>query len=185
MNEIADLESRLSAAMDRISQGLTSLSSAETEGDADAAAQEISDLKAALEEERTANAQLQARIESLGTQLKQAQQEAQAEDITALKVAHEDEIASLRMQAAEERSAWEGLNARVVRMRRSNKMMQTNVTSLRNAALEKVVDPQIINQSLQLELDALQAALELERAEADVILKTLLPLVGDAADLDD
>ena len=67
MTDIADLENRLSAAMDRIAAGLNNL------GDAPAAAsgdqsgdqsEEIAALRAALEEERTANAQLEAAISS-------------------------------------------------------------------------------------------------------------------------
>ena len=55
--------------------------------------------------------------------------------------------------------------------------MRSNTLALRQAAADMVVDPELINNSLQVELDAAIAAQELERAEADVIIKTLMPMV--------
>lgn len=181
MSEIAELENRLSAAMDRIAAGLTDLSGAPSID----ASEEIEALKAALEEERTTNAQLEERIKvlsAIGTASEAA--EDQSAEMAALKEAHARELQALKDAAAEERAAWEGLNQRLVRMRRSNKLMRSNTLALRQAASDMVVDASLINNSLQLELDATKAAQELERAEADVILKTLLPLVeGDGADV--
>lgn len=181
MSDIASLESRLSAALDRIAAGLDTVG-------APAAAdhsEEIAALQSALEEERTANAQLEERLKAVSAELEEAKSqvsEAPAEvsgDVADLKAAHAAEIEALQAAAAEERRAWEGLNSRLVRMRRSNKLMRTNTVALRQAAADMVVDPNLINQSLQVELDAQQAAFELEQAEADVILKTLQPLIGD------
>ena len=180
MTDIADLENRLSAAMDRIATGLNNL------GDASAAASgdqsgdqsvEIAALKAALEEERTANAQLEARVKAL-TLAAEARASGDTDgEVAAVTGAHQQEIEAIRDAAAEERAAWAGLNQRLVRLRRSNKLMRSNTLALRQAAADMVVDPELINNSLQVELDAAIAAQELERAEADVIIKTLMPMV--------
>lgn len=181
MTDIADLENRLSAAMDRIATGLSNVSSGSGGGNADQSA-EIAALKAALEEERTANAQLQERIRVL-TLAAEARSTGDSQGAAAaISDMHHQEIEAIRDAAAEERAAWEGLNQRLVRLRRSNKLMRSNTLALRQAASDMVVDPELINNSLQVELDATKAAHELERAEADVIIKTLMPLVNGATE---
>ncbi|MDC0737468.1 hypothetical protein N6L24_04210 [Cognatishimia sp. SS12] len=199
MSEIADLENRLSAALDRIARGLDHIDTGNNgESGADgaealaAAQSEIAALKAALEAERDDKKALLSEISDLKrlsepSPLPAATPAATGEDsdIAALKETHAAEIAQLRAAAVAEREAWEGLNSRVVRMRRSNKQLRSNTVALRQAAAEKVVDAEVINQSLQTELDAERAAHELERAETDVILKTLQPLLGEAAEFDE
>ena len=96
-----------------------------------------------------------------------------------LKKAPAEELEYQRAVSASEREAWEGLNSRLIRLRRTNKQMRSNAAAMRQAATAKVADAESINQSLQVELEALQAAHELEQAEVDVILKTLQPLLGD------
>ena len=180
MTDIADLENRLSAAMDRIATGLNTLgdvppaASGDQSGDQ---SEEIAALKAALEEERTANAQLEARVKAL-TAAAEARASGDTDgEVAAVTGAHQQEIEAIRDAAAEERAAWAGLNQRLVRLRRSNKLMRSNTLALRQAAADMVVDHELINNSLQVELDAAIAAQELERAEADVIIKTLMPMV--------
>lgn len=193
MSEIADLENRLSAALDRIAQGLDQFGndagSSETAAPVEDRSGEIAALKAALEEERGAKAALETKlaaasvVQDLGI-AKDDNVDVMAE-IAALKQAHEAELDRMRMAAAAEREAWEGLNSRLVRMRRSNKLMRTNTIALRQAAADMVVDATLINQSLQVELDALLAAQELERAEVDVVLKTLQPMLGEPKSLNE
>ena len=182
MSDIADLENRLSAAMDRISNGVNQLGgSAPAAVPAGDQSGEIAALRAALEEERTANAQLEERIKAL-TAAAEARAPGDASgEAVAVQEAHRREIEAMRDAAAEERAAWEGLNQRLVRMRRSNKLMRSNTLALRQAASDMVVNPELINNSLQVELDATRAAQELERAEADVIIKTLMPMVNGVA----
>ncbi len=199
MSEIADLESRLSAALDRIAQGLENVSAApdapadqpdaseESEGveaKTSALKAEIEMLQDALAQERHAKEILVSEVERLqnapDTPASVAvSDEGAIAEIAALKAAHAAEIAGLQEAVAEERKAWEGLNSRVVRMRRSNKLMRSNTIALRQAAADQTADAELINQSLQLELDAVMAAQELERAEVDVVLKTLQPLLGE------
>lgn len=185
MTDIADLENRLSAALDRIAGGIDHLgassgpvfTSTSISDDSEVAA-----LRVALEEERTANAQLKERIKALTAAAEAREAGDDAGAAAAMSEAHRQEIEAIRDAAAEERAAWEGLNQRLVRLRRSNKLMRSNTLALRQAATDMAVDANLINSSLQVELDATKAAHELERAEADVIIKTLLPLVKGTAD---
>lgn len=193
MSEIADLENRLSAALDRIAQGLdqygNDAGSSEAAAPVEDRSGEIAELQAALESERTAKAALEAKLEAASAVqtmgiAKDENVDVMAE-IAALKRTHEAELDRMRIAAAAEREAWEGLNSRLVRMRRSNKLMRTNTIALRQAAADMVVDATLINQSLQTELDAALAAQELERAEVDVILKTLQPMLGEPESLNE
>jgi|GEM_PF-205121 len=195
MSDIADLESRLSAALDRIAQGVDQLGADQSDATAaDVADQSetvieqatrIAELESELAAERSAKATLEAQVDTL-TQEAVAAKDAPAPvaapmsgDVDALNKAHADELEYMRSVSAAEREAWKGLNSRLVRMRRTNRLMRYNAATMRKAAEEKVVDAEAINQSLQAELEALQAAQEVERAETDVILKTLQPLLGD------
>lgn len=180
MTEIADLENRLSAAMDRIAKGLNGLDAGS--GDVDGDSDHVTELKAALEAERSANAMLKDRIKAL-TEAAEARELGDVDgEVTILMEAHQREIDALKEAAAQERAAWDGLNQRLVRMRRSNKLMRSNTLALRQAAADMVVNADMINESLEIELEATKAAQELERAETDVIIKTLMPMVaGDDA----
>lgn len=184
MSEIADLENRLSAALDRIARGVDGIDTSGAPVSAandtsNAQAERIAELEAALENERQAKAVLEDQIQTLSGAAAVSAPSIGDADVEALKQAHAEELEYVRAVAASEREAWEGLNSRLVRMRRTNKLMRSNAAAMRQAASAKVADPEAINQSLQLELEALQAAQELERAETDVILKTLQPLLGD------
>lgn len=184
MSEIADLENRLSAALDRIARGVDIFDAPvapanDVSGDNNAQAEKIAALEAALADERQAKAVLEEQIKTLSGAAAANASSIGEDDLDALKKAHSEELEYIRAVSASEREAWEGLNSRLVRMRRTNKQMRSNAAAMRQAAMSKVADPEAINQSLQIELEALQAAQELERAETDVILKTLQPLLGD------
>ncbi|MGR3467681.1 MAG: hypothetical protein ACU0CI_07345 [Shimia sp.] len=106
MSEIEQLEGRLQAALDRIRMAAAAQPAPMT-GD-DAAAQEIARLGQALEEERTANAQLEERVRAIRAR--------QDEKIGALERQVEDkgrEISALRaeLEAAEGSDAQEELDA--------------------------------------------------------------------------
>lgn len=184
MSEIADLENRLSAALDRIARGVDGFGAVsgpahDVGGDSQALADRIAELEATLESERLAKAALEDQIKTMSEAAAAHGTATDGAEVDALKKTHAEELEYQRAVAASEREAWEGLNSRLVRMRRTNKLMRSNAAALREAAMANVADPDTINESLKLELEAVQAAQELERAETDVILKTLQPLLGD------
>lgn len=77
MSQIDELQSRMTRALDRISKGVEALEAPQPAPEPvdDGSAEEIARLSAALEDEKMANAQLEARVRSLHDQL-EAQPEA-------------------------------------------------------------------------------------------------------------
>ena len=180
MSEIADLENRLSAALDRIARGMDAVVAGDQTPETDEVlADRVEELESELEAERSARALLEDQIQTLSGAAAANNGAAGKAEVEALKIAHAEELEVLRAAHAAEREAWEGLNSRLVRMRRTTKLMRSSAAAMRQAATAKLSDPEAINQSLAAELEALQAEHELERAETDVILKTLQPLLGD------
>ncbi|HCQ66550.1 MAG TPA: hypothetical protein DIU07_16005 [Rhodobacteraceae bacterium] len=158
MTEITDLQARITAALDRIGTGLEGLGPG---GGADGSA-EVARLTEALEEERTANAQLEERVRTIK----------EKQDGTVQVLA--DEVERLRaLLAAEEET--------VARLSRVNGELRANNTALREAIAHGVAEPHLVNKSMMVELEALRTAQEADRAELDAVLGELNALVADAA----
>ena len=68
------------------------------------------------------------------------------------------------------------------RMKSTSVQLRETNRALREAAERGVSDPQLVNKSLQAELDALRAARAAEVAELDGILAELKPLIGEDTD---
>lgn len=108
MSEISDLESRISAAMDRISRGLEGLPAA-ADPSASADAEALEAVRAEVENEKLANTQLEERVKALNSKLEEAEsaladandavekaaaaREAAEEQLHEAKVAHEAALA--------------------------------------------------------------------------------------------
>lgn len=166
MSEISELERRITAAMDRIATGVEALSAAplveetpETEDKAGALAEELAELKALLEEEKLANAQLGERIKALKTKLAKKEVEVD-QSVSALK----GEMAALDAQLQELKASSEALRA-------SNE-------ALRAAQEQGLADAGLINAGLAAELSALKAERGVEAAETAAIVAALEPLLA-------
>ncbi|MFD1912288.1 hypothetical protein [Halodurantibacterium flavum] len=68
------------------------------------------------------------------------------------------------------------------RLRRSNAELRKTVTALREAAQAGLSDPSLVNQALEVELEALRVARSAEAAELDEILSELDPLLTAHSD---
>ncbi len=158
MTDISSLQARITSALDRIGSGLEGLVKAPEEGDSP----EMIALKAELEEERTANAQLEERVRAI----REERQEAEGK--------LSGEIARLRGLLEEEETSL----ARLVRV---NRELRANNAALRDAIADGVAEPHLVNKSMMAELEALRAAQHADRAELDAVLGELLPLVEEAA----
>lgn len=155
MSDIEELQRRITAAMDQIAFGLEKLGPAASAGpDEDTLRQ--------LEEEKTANAQLQERVRALRTK-------------------SDSEIATLRAQVDEGQSRMATLDVELQRVRRANAQLTDACAALRAANSEGVGEPHLINKAMLAELEALRAARAADVAEASVILASLQPLVEAAA----
>ncbi|KGM87073.1 hypothetical protein rosmuc_03376 [Roseovarius mucosus DSM 17069] len=152
MSQINELQARITAALDRIAQGLEGRPAAAPETAADP--EEVSRLRGQLEEEQLANAQLQERIKALHAKL-DAVEGAQAE--------------SLRK-----------LDADLQALRKANQQLRDNNQALRAAQVAGVVEPHLINKAMMAELEGLRAARGADRGEVEAVLAALGQVIAEA-----
>jgi len=155
MSEISELERRITKALDRIRDGIAS------GDDGVGASDDSAALKAQLEEERTANAQLGERIRAL--------KERHAAEIEAL---------SSTNSGAEERHA--DLETALDQLRQANEALRENNAALRAALAEGVANAGMINEAMRAELESLSAQQAADAAEVEAILTELKPIVQEA-----
>lgn len=187
MNDITELERRITAALDRIGTGLDGLEApapagpdpAELQNSLDIAAarveeleKELSDLKAArgemdalkqaLSDEKLANAQLEERMKSVR---ETADRHTSAMDI----------------QALEQQKSTAKLDSDLQRLRRAAEELRASNLSLRSAMEQGLSEPHLINKAMLAELETIRATRAVEMAQADAVLAALDPLVKRAA----
>ncbi len=158
MAEIAELERRITAALERIGKGIDQLPSAGVAAPSD----DIAALREALEEERTANAQLTERLKAV--------KDRDAASVQSLTQRIEVMTRQLDVQGLE-----------LQRMRKTSVQLREHLRAMREAQAEGVTEPHLINKSMLTELEALRAARASETAEMDEILAELTPLVQEVA----
>ncbi|NNK17242.1 MAG: hypothetical protein HKP51_10105 [Sulfitobacter sp.] len=155
MSNIDELQRRITTAMDRVAQGLDKIGGAPTGPDPET--------MQALEDERTANAQLTERVR-------------------ALKTKSDNEMAAMRAQLEEGEARMAQLDIELQRLRRANEQLTDACAALRDANNEGVGDPHLINKAMLAELDGLRAARASDVAESSAILAALSPLLDGAGD---
>lgn len=205
MSEISDLESRISAAMDRISRGLETLPATPVvmdTGDAEA----LEAAQAELENEKLANTQLQERVKTLNAKVEEVEtaladatdavekaaqaREAAVTELRDAQAALEAALAEAKDQTPTEptaavidldsqRDVITQLANRLKRLRQTSRQVRGASQQLRDAAQKNLSDPALINQSLAAELENLKAMRAAELAEMEVITAALRPMLGD------
>lgn len=180
MNEIAELERRIAYAIERISKGVEAMDQAKAVvaqpdpvaatpapvADPDGNAAALEALRAELEEERLANAQLEERVRTL-----KRRQEVQA--------------ANLLTEQATAREKLAHLDSELTRLRKANDQLQASNEALRAAQQSGMSEPHLVNKSMMTELEAMRAARRVDRAEAEAIKVALVPLLRDPEAADD
>ena len=161
MTDIAELERRITAALDRIGGGVAQLAVAPVEPVAEAA--EITALREALEAEKTANAQLEERVRALHSQ-------------------HDAQVQALEDRLSDAVSSGREAMSQAAALRKANQHLQSSVAGLRDAAAGGSTEPHLINQAMTSELEGLRALRDGDRAELDAILSELKPLLTEAGD---
>ena len=155
MSDISELERRITAALDRAAQALDRLGAASEEtGDIEA-------MKAELEAERVANAQLEERVR-------------------AIKEKQETTVAALESEVVRLKDAVRARDGELQRMRSVNEELRTSNAALREANAEGVGDAEMVNGAMASEIAALRAQRAAERAEIDEVLATLEPILKEA-----
>ncbi|MEP1198014.1 hypothetical protein [Tateyamaria sp.] len=150
MSEIDALQQRLAAAMDRIAAGASALGAAHGGNTAE--------LQAALDDEKTANAQLTERVRKMSDRQEEALAEARA-----------------AAEATQTRVA--AMDLELQRLRKANDQLRESNAALRTANQEGVGEPHLINKAMMAELEGLRAARAADVAEASSILGALGPLL--------
>jgi len=160
MTDITEFERRISAALERISEGLNGIRPASPDPVDDS---ELITLRDALEEERTTNAQLEERVKTISENQKEAVSRIDAE----LKKSQNEAL-----QHAGDAQRLEQVNAQ----------LRANNQALRTANQSGVGDPDLINQAMVAELDSLHLSRDADRNELDAIISELKPMVEGTAD---
>lgn len=168
MSQIEELQGRITAAMARIDAGASALAARSQ------ASEPSPDLVQALEDERSANAQLEERLRALTAQ--------HNDEIAALRVDldQSSEIDGLKSQLDALDQAMGQLDTDLQQLREANGQLRASNAALRAANQEGVGDPDLINEALQADLDGLRTAHAAEIAEVGVVLAKLKPLLADA-----
>lgn len=176
MSELDDLNTRLTAALSRIRDGLAALPDPATAIEADiqvdaepapaphappsdGAADEIAALRAELETERSASTALEARVAALKDKIEHG---AGAED-------------------RKRRRALADLDGAVQALQAENAELRGTIDEMRRACETSTPDAALINRALQAELDALRAARATEAAEIAALLAELKPMLEEAS----
>lgn len=154
MDDIATLEGRITAALDRIRAGLAKAEPTVAEGESPALAQQ-------LDEERTANAQLQERVR-------------------ALKERQDGQVAELETRVAGQKDRIAALEGEVERLQAALAEQREMAEKLRDAADGEGPDAELVNKALMAEIDTLKSQRATDAAEVAQILRELKPLVEGA-----
>lgn len=152
MQDLGELERRISAALERIGQGLDVLTAPqeEVEPPPPPDTTEIDGLRVQLQEERFANAQLLERLRALKE--RDASQQAQVQEKME-KLTRQLDVQGLELQ----------------RMRRTTIGLRDQLRQLREAQAAGLAEPHLINKAMLTELEALRATRLTEMAELDEI----------------
>lgn len=158
MSDIAALEGRITAALDRIREGVARQPAPIA---VEAPSADTDELRTLLDEERTANAQLEDRVRTL-------------------KDRQDGAISDLEGRAASHGAILAAMEAEVQRLRASNAELRDMTAQLRSVAADGATSPELINRATIAEVDALQAQRRSEAAEMDAIVSSLKPLIEEA-----
>jgi chromosome segregation ATPase len=156
MSDINTLESRITAALDRIAKGLDAvpIAPAEPQGISAEAEAEIARLTQALEDERTVTAQLEERVKAVKDKL-------------------EERVADMAQTLEEAQASVTALDTELQQLRDVNEKLRESNVALRDANAEGLADPELINAAMMAELESLRAGRNVDVAEMGAVLTQL------------
>lgn len=159
MNEFTELQQRLGSALERIEAGLAGLEPPRAAPEPpEPSGPTAEELQAELEEERAVNAKLEARV-------------------LAIKERQETRVAGLERDLAEARRMLGALEPDRNRLKQVVDALRRSNTALREANRAGVAEPELIDEAMRTELEALRVERESDRAELDALLGALAPLI--------
>ena len=172
MSQIDELQTRITAALERIGRSAEARVDAAERKTAEAAslAEDLDGARQALEDEKTVTAQYEERVKALRARLE----------------AREAELAAARDEGA---GALSRLDTDLQALRAANAQLRESNAALRAAHAQGLADPGLIDAGVQAELEALRADRAAERDEVALVLAEIDRAVAgsarDAADQPD
>ena len=162
MQDLVELERRITDALNRIGSGIETLATAAVPSDG---ADTIARLQADLAAERETSAQLRRDLAAAQTGAPPA---ALTGDEAALQARIEQMTRQLDVQGLE-----------MHRMRKTMVQLRENLRGLRRAQAANLADPEQINRAMMAELEAVRVTRLSEVAELDEIITELTPLIRE------
>lgn len=160
MAGVEELEMRITAALERIGKGLDGLGPESAGNDAEGE-KELTELRAALEDEKLVTAQLEERVKALHEK-------------------QEDGAEAVRVENAALSARLDAMDRDLQKLRAANEQLRDSNAKLRAANEKGVGEPHLINKAMLAELDGLRATRAAERQEAEAVLDAMAPLLADA-----
>lgn len=178
MDDIAELEGRITRALDRIRAGVEGMAAAAGAVDAPAAL-----VPAAPSLDAEAVAAAEAEREALEQRLEEEKRASAAleERVAKLKARQDEKIAGLEAALKEGRGRLVSLGEEMDRIRQHNSELRAVAESLREAMAKDVAEPHLVNKAMLAEIDSLKTLRETEAAEIDAVIAELRPLAGEGA----
>lgn len=161
MNQITELERRITAALVRIGVGLDRIDSEGAK--AGSGGGEETRLSEALEAERATNAQLNERVR-------------------AIRERQETTVAGLERKLERMTRQLDAQGIEMQRLKKTGVGLREALRGLRGAQEAGLTEPHLINKSMLAELESLRAERQAEVIEMAEILDELAPLIGEGAD---
>lgn len=169
MQDLVELERRITDALNRIGSGLERLSPP-ADGGAAAGVDDgtVARLQAELDAEREVSAQLRRDL-------------AAAQAAAAVPAVLDGDEAALRARVEQMTRQLDVQGLEMHRMRKTMVQLRENLRGLRRAQAANVADPEQINRAMQAEVEAMRVARLSEVAEIDEILTELTPIIREEA----
>ena len=157
--EVAGAERRLAEALDRLEGAVERAAAPRPAPEPVIDPAELESLRAELEAERDAAAQLDDRVK-------------------ALKRRQTTHVAKLEAELADLRGQIEDHEREQRQLRGVNERLRENLAALRDAMAEGVSDPALIDRATTAELDALRAQRQADRDELDRLIDEVSPILA-------
>ena len=168
MQDITELERRITAALDRIGSGLDGLDRVDptpASPDSDPDAPDPAQILADLEAERAVTAQLEERLRTSRER-------------------HDARLVEIEREVDRVKALLDAMEQDRQRLKAVNDALRNSNQALREANADGISDAHLVNTAVMTELDALRAMRDSDRAELNGIITALAPVLeqnGEAA----
>lgn len=163
MSDIQDFELRINAALERIRRAAETLGEGArgmVSSDAEVDPGDVEALRLALDNERSANAQLEERVR-------------------AIRERQENQVTQLELRVAKLTARADSADQELARLRSVNAQLRENNAALRAANAAGLGDAGLINSGVETELEAIRTLRDGDRAELDAIINELSALTHE------